>query len=202
METEEDQRAREGEEVAEAEGEAREEEQGEGEGQAGAGIDVEEEEEDEGDQGDKEEEREPEGETDGVEGEDEEAGEAGVLHLSFPPGRVKRIMKLDREINKVNSEAVFLISLSTDLFLTLLAEKAGEVTLAKKKKSVRMDHLLSAARSHPPCRDFLLDSISLPTKTLPPPEAKQAPPKIAKPLPPGTRRIDQFFRKPSSVAPE
>lgn len=198
MEAEEEQRAQgEGDEEAEAEREAREEEQGEGEGQAGAGSVAEgEEEEDEGDQGAEE------GGTVGVEEEGEEAGEGGALQPSFPPGRVKRIMKLDREINKVNSEAVFLISLSTDLFLALLAEKAGEAALAKKKKSVRMDHLLSAARSHPPCRDFLLDSISLPTKPLPPPEAKQAPPKIAKPLPPGARRIDQFFRKPSSVAPE
>ena len=117
-----------------------------------------------------------------------------ATQLLLPPGRVKRIMKLDREINKVHSEALFLVSLSTELFLEFLAEKAGAIALANKKKSVRLDHLLSAARNHPPSADFLLDSLSLPAKPLP--ETKPIP-SVAKPLPPGSRRIDEFFSRPS-----
>ncbi|XP_078428092.1 nuclear factor Y, subunit C13 [Wolffia australiana] len=119
-----------------------------------------------------------------------------VSHLSFPPGRVKRIMKLDREIGRVHSEALYLVSLSAELFLSFLAEEAGSAALAKKKKSVRVEHLLSAARNHPPTADFLPDSLSISSKPPPQPVAKPDP-KSPKPLPPNSRRIDDFFCKSS-----
>ncbi|XXG78096.1 hypothetical protein AAC387_Pa08g2112 [Persea americana] len=65
-------------------------------------------------------------------------------------GRVRKIVKLDKEINRVNLEVVFLISHSTDLFLYFLAEKSMQVALDKKHKTIKSDHLWIAAKRHPP----------------------------------------------------
>ncbi|MED6218784.1 hypothetical protein PIB30_029866 [Stylosanthes scabra] len=119
----------------------------------------------------------------------------------FPMGRVKKIMRLDEDVNRVTGEALFLVSLSTELFLHILAEKSARVAIEKKRKTVTVDHLRVAVKRHQPTRDFLLDSLPLP------PEPKNLPASTAadrrkteKPAPAGTRRIDQFFRKPEAEA--
>ncbi|XP_008786575.1 uncharacterized protein LOC103704877 [Phoenix dactylifera] len=132
-------------------------------------------------------------------GGEEEGESSGVLRPSLPMGRVKKMVKLDREIKKVNSEALFLISLSTDLFLQSLVSGARDAALVSKRRTIKLDHLHSAACSHPPTSDFLLDSLARPA----PPSHPAARPRPAaaaaeKPLPPGARRIDDFFRKPSA----
>ncbi|GFQ08600.1 hypothetical protein PHJA_003004000 [Phtheirospermum japonicum] len=71
-------------------------------------------------------------------------------------------MKLDKDINKVNSEALFLIASTTELFLQFLADKSARVTLEKKKRTVRLEHLRVAVKRHRPTADFLLDSLPLP----------------------------------------
>nr|POE51434.1 hypothetical protein CFP56_27170 [Quercus suber] len=40
-----------------------------------------------------------------------------AIQPELPIGRVKKIMKLDNDINKVNSEALFLVTCSAELFL-------------------------------------------------------------------------------------
>ncbi|CAL9126727.1 uncharacterized protein LOC135680151 [Musa acuminata AAA Group] len=131
--------------------------------------------------------------------EEEEEEEAGTLSPSFPMGRVKKIMKLDREINKVNSEALLLISLSAQLFLASLSAGARHAVLQKKRRIIKLDHIRSAARAHRPTAAFLLDCLPKPP---PPPKAVSPTLKARsadeKPLPPGARRIDDFFRKPSA----
>nr|UYC36123.1 OF10715 [Phoebe bournei] len=112
-------------------------------------------------------------------------------------GRVRKIMKLDKDINRVNSEAVFLISHSTDLFLHFLTEKSMQVALDKKRKTIKTDHLRIAAKRHPPTADFLLDSLSMPSQPrVRPSSAQTKPPSLhgeENPLPPSVRRIDHFF---------
>ncbi|KFK31728.1 hypothetical protein AALP_AA6G151300 [Arabis alpina] len=115
------------------------------------------------------------------------------IRPEFPLGRVKKIMKLDKDINKLNSEALFLVTYSTELFLRFLAEKSALVTMEKKRRSVNLDHLRTAVKRHQPTSDFLLDSLPIPAQTVKP--AKTAP---EKPPPIGTRRIDQFFNKGKS----
>ncbi|KAK6160399.1 hypothetical protein DH2020_003780 [Rehmannia glutinosa] len=88
--------------------------------------------------------------------------------LEIPTRRVKNIMKLDKDINKVNSEALFLIASSTELFLQFLAEKSAQVVLEKKKRT--------RSEQNPP-KD----------------RVKSRPDK--KPVPFATRSIDAFFRK-------
>ncbi|XP_057949576.1 uncharacterized protein LOC131144745 [Malania oleifera] len=122
-------------------------------------------------------------------------------HPSFPRGRIKNIMKLDREINKINSEALSLVSRSAELFLQFLAEKCAEVAAEKKRKTVKLEHLRIAVERHRPTSDFLLDSLPSP----PPPsdcaQADRARPRAAaeKPVPAGTRRIDDFFSKSAAA---
>ncbi|PKU66067.1 transcriptional activator HAP5-like isoform X3 [Dendrobium catenatum] len=131
----------------------------------------------------------------------EETGEpgsdAGVLTPSFPTGRVKRIIKMDEDIKKVSSEALFLISLSTELFIEFMAEKAGNAAARKRRKTVKLEDLRTAITGHSPTADFLLDC--LPETSKPPPILAGKKNESEKPLPPGARRIDEFFSKSAEI---
>ncbi|XP_073295224.1 uncharacterized protein [Primulina huaijiensis] len=117
--------------------------------------------------------------------------------LEIPTRRVKNIMKLDKDINKVNSEALHLIACSTELFIEFLAEKSARVALEKKKKTIRLEHLRVAVKRHQPTGDFLLSSLPKPSmpydQQLPKDRVKTGP--SGKPVPFSTRRIDAFFQK-------
>ncbi|XP_057784510.1 uncharacterized protein LOC131001893 [Salvia miltiorrhiza] len=120
------------------------------------------------------------------------------LHkLEIPTRRVKNIMKLDKDINKVNSEALFLVASSTQFFLQFLAEKSAHAAVEKKRKTVTVEHIRVATKRHRPTADFLLDSLPMPpqpTEKNPPGDrAKSRPDK--KPVPFATRSIDAFFQK-------
>ncbi|XP_022735299.1 nuclear transcription factor Y subunit gamma [Durio zibethinus] len=135
---------------------------------------------------------------------DDEA--VNLIRPEFPTGRVKKIMKLDKDINKVNSEALFLVSCSTDLFLRFLAERSAEVATEKKKKTVKLDHLRTAVKRHRPTSDFLLDSLPMPAESTQAvgrsvTDRDRSRPVADKPAPTGTRRIDQFFCKPGNESP-
>ncbi|MCL7024202.1 hypothetical protein MKW94_014736 [Papaver nudicaule] len=124
------------------------------------------------------------------------------LKSEFPLGRIKKIMKIDPEINKINSEALHLVSLSTDLFLQFLTEKSAEAVLEKKRKTIKLEHLRIAAKRHQPTADFLLDSLPMPSSTesnrsgaAAATQKKRSESAVEKPLPVGTRRIDDFFKK-------
>ncbi|XP_006645576.2 uncharacterized protein LOC102716273 [Oryza brachyantha] len=139
-----------------------------------------------------------------VEGEREEgdavAGSEASLRLALPLGRVKRIIRVDRDIKKVTSEAALLITAATELFLGSLAAGAHRAASRRGRRAVRAVHVRAAAREHRPTADFLLDC--LPVAEEAPPARAAAGPRgggsgggEAKPLPRGTRRIDAFFQK-------
>ncbi|XP_073009890.1 DNA polymerase II subunit B3-1 [Typha latifolia] len=128
------------------------------------------------------------------ENKDEESTNGEGSKPSLPMGKVKRIVKLDREINKVSSEALLLISLSTDLFLSSLASGARDAALRRKRRTVKLEHVRAAARDHRPTADFLLDCLPNPAPRPPPPPSSAAK-EAEKPLPKGTRRIDHIFQK-------
>ncbi|CAM8883705.1 unnamed protein product [Rhodiola kirilowii] len=125
-----------------------------------------------------------------------------VIEPSFPNGRVKKIMKIDKDINKVNAEALHLISCSTELFLQFLAERSAEVAIEKKRKIVKLDHLRAAVKRHRPTSDFLLDSLPAQQSEAVDGSAKESRvrPDTVKPAPAGTRRIDQIFAKSGKEA--
>ncbi|EPS59982.1 hypothetical protein M569_14821, partial [Genlisea aurea] len=109
-------------------------------------------------------------------------------------GRVKKIVKLDKDISRINSEAMFLISSSTELFLQFLAERSAQVAMEKKKRTVRIGDLREAVKRHRPTADFLLDCLPMP----PPPSDKNTHKDRSKvTAPPSfyTKSIDAFFRK-------
>ena len=127
----------------------------------------------------------------------EEEENGASIQLEFPKGRVKKIMVLDEDVKRVSSEALFLVSRSTELFLQFLAEKSANVAIEKKRKTVNLEHVRIAVQRHQPTRDFLLDDLPPPSRPakLGEPTQPVSRPKLDAP-PPGTRRIDQFFRKP------
>ncbi|KAG9458777.1 hypothetical protein H6P81_003285 [Aristolochia fimbriata] len=132
-------------------------------------------------------------------GTEEESVES--LIPAFPLGRVKKIVKIDKQVKKVNSEALLLVTLSTQLFIQLLAEKSAEEAIKKKRKTIKLEQVRAAAKSHQPTNDFLYDSLPpLPSKSSSRPSTVQTESSTAnKPLPPGTRPIDHFFRKAAST---
>ncbi|XP_052184245.1 DNA polymerase epsilon subunit C [Diospyros lotus] len=134
--------------------------------------------------------------------EDEEAKNSEeTIQPTFPSSRVKKIVKLDGDINKVNSEALFLISCSSQLFLEFIAERSARVAIEKKRKTVKLEHLRVAVKRHQPTSDFLLDSLPLPSQPVDGrPDAERTRSRTSlgdKPVPAGTRRIDDFFRNGS-----
>ncbi|KAF6146358.1 hypothetical protein GIB67_020452 [Kingdonia uniflora] len=126
---------------------------------------------------------------------EEEKETPETLKPQFPLGRVKKMMKLDKEINIVNSEALYLVTLSIDLFLQFLAEKSSEVAVEKKRKIVKIEHLRIATKRHQPTNDFLMDSLPMPSSKDASTSQNQS-----EPLPAGTRRIDHFFSKSTNEA--
>ncbi|CAO2193956.1 unnamed protein product [Urochloa humidicola] len=136
----------------------------------------------------------------GEEREEADTEEGASLRPVLPVGRVKRIMRVDRDIKKVTNEAALLITTATELFLGSLAAGAHTAAARRGRRAVRAVHVRAAARAHRPTADFLLDC--LPAEE----EAPRARPvagsgggggggREAKPLPRGTRRIDAFFQK-------
>ncbi|XP_045814898.1 DNA polymerase epsilon subunit C [Trifolium pratense] len=129
----------------------------------------------------------------------EEEENALSIEPEFPKSRVKKIMTLDEDVKRVSSEALFLVSKSTELFLQLLAEKSAEVAIEKKRKTVKLEHIRIAVKRNRPICDFLLDSLPMPTETV----KSDKPVVVAdrpKSVPVGTRRIDQIFRKSEAQA--
>ncbi|KAF0916062.1 hypothetical protein E2562_000689 [Oryza meyeriana var. granulata] len=138
-----------------------------------------------------------------VEGEGREEGDAvagseASLRPALPLGRVKRIIRVDRDIKKVTSEAALLIAAATELFLGSLAAGSHRAASRRGRRAVRAVHVRAAAREHRPTADFLLDCLSA-NEEAPPARAAAGPRggggAEAKPLPRGTRRIDAFFQK-------
>lgn len=125
----------------------------------------------------------------------EEADENETIQPTFPSGRIKRMMKLDKDIKKINSEALFLVSCSLDLFMESLAKRCAQVAIEKKRKTVNLDYLRIAVKRHQPTSDFLLDSLPMPSAKSPPLPTRPSDDKL---LPPRTRRIDHIFHKAAS----
>uniref|UniRef100_A0A803M6P2 Transcription factor CBF/NF-Y/archaeal histone domain-containing protein n=1 Tax=Chenopodium quinoa TaxID=63459 RepID=A0A803M6P2_CHEQI len=124
---------------------------------------------------------------------EEEIHSSETLKPSFPTGRVKKIVKFDKDITRITSEALFLVSGATELFLHFLTEKSAEIAVEKKRKNIKVDYLRLAVKRHQPTRDFLLDSLPMPSsQPLDEPPADRTV-KRKSVLPPNTRRIDSFF---------
>lgn len=117
--------------------------------------------------------------------------------LEIPTRRVKNIMKLDKGINKVNSDALFVVASATEIFLQLLTEKSASVAMEKKKRTIRMEHVRLAVKRHRPTADFLLDSLPKPLQPSEekPPKDRAKPHSDKKPVPFATRSIEAFFQK-------
>ncbi|KAK9751165.1 hypothetical protein RND81_02G247000 [Saponaria officinalis] len=118
------------------------------------------------------------------------------LNPSFPAARVKKIVKIDKDITRVTSEALFLISGASELFLHFLAEKSSNVAAEKKRRTIKVEHLRLAVKRHQPSREFLLDSLPLPMESQPSDRPSVDRTVKQKPPPPHTRCIDSFFKKP------
>jgi DNA-directed RNA polymerase I subunit RPA43 len=131
---------------------------------------------------------------------DEEAG-AEVLSTVLPLGRVKKIMRVDRDINKVTAEASLLIAAATELFLGSLAAGSHAAATQRGRRGLRATDVRAAARAHRPTADFLLDCLPAAEEAHRAARAGSdgapaaAAAAVPKPLPRGTRRIDGFFQK-------
>ncbi|KAG0037321.1 hypothetical protein BGZ82_002749 [Podila clonocystis] len=80
----------------------------------------------------------------------------GVTQL--PVARVKRIIKEDKDISMVSNDAVFLISMATELFLESFTTKAFNLAKMEKRKTIAYKDLATAVTQHDSL-EFLQDVI-------------------------------------------
>ncbi|KAK3815425.1 MAG: histone-fold-containing protein [Benniella sp.] len=85
----------------------------------------------------------------------------GVSQL--PVARVKRIIKEDKDVQIVSNEAVFLISIATEIFLEGFTAKAFNLAKLEKRKTVLYKDLATAVTQYDSL-EFLQDVVP---KTLP-----------------------------------
>ena len=55
----------------------------------------------------------------------------------LPISKIKTMMRMDPEVQMVGSDAAFLVTKATELFVQYLAYKASESTAANKRKTVQ-----------------------------------------------------------------
>ncbi|KAL1921366.1 uncharacterized protein VTP21DRAFT_11082 [Calcarisporiella thermophila] len=81
----------------------------------------------------------------------------------LPLARVKRIIKEDKDVGLCSNEAVFLISIATELFIEFFANNAVNYAVADKRKTIQYKDLANAV-SKIDQLEFLSDVIP---KTIP-----------------------------------
>ncbi|OWR49356.1 DNA polymerase epsilon subunit 4 isoform X1 [Danaus plexippus] len=59
-----------------------------------------------------------------------------VKSTRLPMSRIKNIMKMDPDVSIVNSEAVFLVTKATELFLETIAKETYSYTVQHKRKTI------------------------------------------------------------------
>eukprot|EP00250_Pteridium_aquilinum_P003262 c13583_g1_i1 orf=184-1164(-) len=80
--------------------------------------------------------------------------------LAFPLARVKRIIKLDKEIRVVAADASSLIAYASQHFLEHLTVAAHASALKKKHKTIRLEDVKNAVKSEPRIDDFLAEALN------------------------------------------
>ncbi|CAO3568469.1 unnamed protein product [Mortierella alpina] len=85
----------------------------------------------------------------------------GVTQL--PVARIKRIIKEDKDVHMVSNDAVFVISLATEMFLESFTSKAFNLAKLEKRKTVSYKDLATAVSQHDSL-EFLQDVVP---KTMP-----------------------------------
>ncbi|KAI8603936.1 histone-fold-containing protein [Dissophora ornata] len=76
----------------------------------------------------------------------------------LPVARVKRIIKEDKDVQMVSNDAVFLISLATELFLESFTSKAYNLAKMEKRKTVSYKDLATAVTQYDSL-EFLQDVV-------------------------------------------
>ena len=74
--------------------------------------------------------------------------------LLIPKAAVKRIMKIDKDVNQVANDAVILVAKATELFLEKLTREAYGVAEKENRKQIKYEDL-SDAREKDPDLSFL-----------------------------------------------
>eukprot|EP00162_Nutomonas_longa_P022949 comp6357_c0_seq1/m.6133 comp6357_c0_seq1/g.6133 ORF comp6357_c0_seq1/g.6133 comp6357_c0_seq1/m.6133 type:complete len:142 (-) comp6357_c0_seq1:23-448(-) len=85
------------------------------------------------------------------------ASTEGKKLLAIPLGRVKRILKKDKEL-RVSNNAAIAIAKATECFIALLANTAVANTKLDKRKVIQYKDVANAVRNES-AMDFLSDSI-------------------------------------------
>ncbi|KAI9016698.1 histone-fold-containing protein [Hyaloraphidium curvatum] len=80
---------------------------------------------------------------------------------SFPLSRVRKIMKEDKDVQKLSQDGVVAVAFSTEIFLGYLLERAYEYAQKDKRKTVMYKDIAAAVRDIEQL-EFLRDVIPAP----------------------------------------
>jgi len=77
------------------------------------------------------------------------------LELEIPKASVKRIMKLNDEVNQVGDESIIATGKATELFIAALTEDALQIAVFNGRKTIKVDDILLAVENNQPKYQFL-----------------------------------------------
>ena len=95
---------------------------------------------------------------DGNKEQEAEEDKKGPEVLLIPKAAVKRIMKLDPEVNQVANDAVILVAKATEMFLEKFSNDARALALAEQRANVKYEDLADACHKDPNY-EFLPESV-------------------------------------------
>ncbi|EEB06768.1 histone-like transcription factor family [Schizosaccharomyces japonicus yFS275] len=76
----------------------------------------------------------------------------------LPLSRVKKTIKMDKDIHSCSNASVLLISLATEMFLKRFSQKAFQITKINKRRTIQQKDLADAVRKDDQL-EFLTDVI-------------------------------------------
>ena len=94
-----------------------------------------------------------------VEVEEEEEVSADV---QLPISRISKVIRTDKDVNKVGRDALFAIAKSTELFLESLALQSAAVVNKDRRKTIQYKDFMDGLQQHPKPASvqFVIDELS------------------------------------------
>lgn len=90
--------------------------------------------------------------------------ELASIDLVLPISRVSKVIRSDKDVNKVNREALFAIARCTEIFVGALAEQSAAAVSRDFRKIIQYKDLTDVLSEQPtPSYNFLTDELAVDT---------------------------------------
>ena len=92
----------------------------------------------------------------------EEEEEEVSADVQLPISRISKVIRTDKDVNKVGRDALFAIAKSTELFLESLALQSAAVVSKDRRKTIQYKDFMDGLQQHPKPASvqFVVDELS------------------------------------------